>query len=203
MTKWGRRLDAGGGIAVGFLSRDISAWIPAFAGMTHGGVAGMTIREIRGIPRHYQIRVPSFSYQSLMPAGAGTPRYEKLELRFYAVTSHRGFCHAPRPQRGTSPRTTFSHSVIDHRSTTRQDSPVGAGRRPFPIRFANRLYGVVSWAISAPAGLSAERQSRLEATARSNSTTPTEITMARTPMSSIRRNPVRNVPTMLPAVEKA
>ena len=28
-TKWGRRLDAGGGIAVGFLSRDISAWIPA------------------------------------------------------------------------------------------------------------------------------------------------------------------------------
>ena len=143
------------------------------------------------------------SYQSLMSAGAGTPRYEKLELRFYAVTSHRGFCHAPRPQRGTSPRTTFSHSVIDHRSTTRQDSPVGAGRRPFPIRFANRLYGVVSWAISAPAGLSAERRSRLEATARSNSTTPTEITMARTPMSSIRKNPVRNVPTMLPAVEKA
>ena len=56
------------------------------------------------------------SYQSLMSAGAGTPRYEKLELRFYAVTSHRGFCHAPRPQRGTSPsprevfdRTTFPY----------------------------------------------------------------------------------------------
>ena len=30
-------------------------WIPAFA--------GMTIREIRGIPRDYRSRVPSFSYQ--------------------------------------------------------------------------------------------------------------------------------------------
>ena len=43
-----------------------------------------------------------FWYQSLMPAGAGTPRYE----------NGGGFCHAPpRPQRGTSPRATFSHSV--------------------------------------------------------------------------------------------
>ena len=33
-TKWGRRVDVGGGIAVGVLSRDVSAWIPAFAGMT-------------------------------------------------------------------------------------------------------------------------------------------------------------------------
>ena len=36
-----------------------------------------------------------------------------------------GFRQAPpRPQRGTSPRTTFSRSAIDRRSTTRQDSPV-------------------------------------------------------------------------------
>ena len=34
-TKWGRRVDVGGGIAVGALSRDVSAWIPAFAGMTN------------------------------------------------------------------------------------------------------------------------------------------------------------------------
>ena len=27
-------MDVGGGIAVGVLSRDVSAWIPAFAGMT-------------------------------------------------------------------------------------------------------------------------------------------------------------------------
>ena len=33
----GRRVDVGGGIAVGDLSRDVSAWIPAFAGMTNGG----------------------------------------------------------------------------------------------------------------------------------------------------------------------
>ena len=31
-TKWGRRVDVGGGIAVGVLSRNVSAWIPAFAG---------------------------------------------------------------------------------------------------------------------------------------------------------------------------
>ena len=34
-TNWGRRVDVGGGIAVGALSRDFSAWIPAFAGMTN------------------------------------------------------------------------------------------------------------------------------------------------------------------------
>ena len=48
------------------------------------------------------------SYQSLMPAGAGTPRYEKLELWHGTANWHRGFCHAPPPpQRGTSLRTTF------------------------------------------------------------------------------------------------
>ena len=36
-TKWGRRVDVGGGIVVGILSRDVSAWIPAFAGMTSSG----------------------------------------------------------------------------------------------------------------------------------------------------------------------
>ena len=44
-----------------------------------------------------------------MPAGAGTRRYEKLELWFFAANSHGGFCHAPPPpQRGTSPRTTLA-----------------------------------------------------------------------------------------------
>ena len=32
-----RSVGVGGGIAVGDLSRDVSAWIPAFAGMTNGG----------------------------------------------------------------------------------------------------------------------------------------------------------------------
>ena len=58
------------------------------------------------------------SYQSLMPAGAGTPRYEMPELWLGTANWHGGFCHAPpRPQRGTSPRATFSHSAIDLRST--------------------------------------------------------------------------------------
>ena len=40
-----------------------------------------------------------------MPAGAGTRRYEKRELRFGTANWHGGFCHAPpRPLRGTSPR---------------------------------------------------------------------------------------------------
>ena len=56
-----------------------------------------------------------------MPAGAGTPSYEKPELWFGIANWRGGFCHAPpRPQRGTSPsprevfdRATFSHSAID------------------------------------------------------------------------------------------
>ena len=48
-TKWGRRVDVGGGIAVDVLSRNISAWIPAFAGMTIGGVCGRTRKPFRGI----------------------------------------------------------------------------------------------------------------------------------------------------------
>ncbi len=33
-----------------------------------------------------------FSYESLMPAGAGTPRYEKRELWFGTANRHGGFC---------------------------------------------------------------------------------------------------------------
>ena len=72
------------------------------------------------------------SYQSPMPAGAGTPSYEKPELSFGTANWRGGFCQAmPRPQRGTSPsprevfdRATFSHSAIGHRSTNRHVSPV-------------------------------------------------------------------------------
>ena len=46
-----------------------------------------------------------------MPACAGTPRYEKPELWSGNARWPGGFCHArPRPQRGTSPRTTFFFS---------------------------------------------------------------------------------------------
>ena len=55
-------------------------------------------------------RVSSFSYQSLIPGGAGTPRDENPESRFRAANARGGFCHAQAPpQRGTSPRATFSH----------------------------------------------------------------------------------------------
>ena len=98
------------------LPRGIRAWIAASAGKTSAGFGGFR--------SHAQRRVKSFSYQSLMPACAGTPRYENSELRFYAATLHGGFCHAQaRPQRGTSPRATFSHSAIDHRSAIRKVSP--------------------------------------------------------------------------------
>ena len=71
-------MDVGGGIAVDVLSRNVSAWIPAFAGMTGNdelGVPGTTSAGAAAF-RHTRGRVTSFSYQSLMPAGAGTPRYE-------------------------------------------------------------------------------------------------------------------------------
>ena len=48
------------------------------------------------------------SQQSVMPAVAGTPRYEKTELWFCTVNSHGGFCHAPPPpQRGQAPALHF------------------------------------------------------------------------------------------------
>ena len=70
------------------------------------------------------------SYQSPMPAAAGTPKYEKPELWLSTANWHGGFCHAPpRPLRGTSPRATFSHSAIGHRSTIRHASPVQSRHR--------------------------------------------------------------------------
>ena len=59
-TKWGRRVDVGGGIAVGVLSRNVSAWIPAFAGMTNWG-AGTTSAGAVAF-RYTRGRVTSFSY---------------------------------------------------------------------------------------------------------------------------------------------
>ena len=76
------------------------------------------------------------SHQSLMPAGAGTPRYEKPELRFGTANWHGGFCYAPpRPLRLTSPRATFSHSAIGHRPSV-YNSARSAGGEP-----ASRLIG--------------------------------------------------------------
>ena len=49
-TTWGRRVDVVGGIAVDVLSRDVSAWIPAFAGMTNGGVRWHTRKQFERIP---------------------------------------------------------------------------------------------------------------------------------------------------------
>ena len=49
MPTWGGRVDVCGGIAVGVLSRDVSAWIPAFAGMTNGGVRWRTRKPLEPI----------------------------------------------------------------------------------------------------------------------------------------------------------
>ena len=58
---------------------------------------------------HSRGRERSFSYQSLIPACAGTPRDEKPQLRLATANWHGAFCYAPpRPQRGTSPRATLA-----------------------------------------------------------------------------------------------
>ena len=49
MPEWGPRVDVRGGIALGVLSRDVSAWIPAFAGMTNGGVRWRTRKPFERI----------------------------------------------------------------------------------------------------------------------------------------------------------
>ena len=83
------------------------------AGMTNGG-AGKT-RAGAVVCGHSRGRVRSFSYQSLMPACAGTPRYEKPESWVGSANWHGGFCHSPpRPQRGTSPspRVVFDRTTL-------------------------------------------------------------------------------------------
>ena len=86
----------------------------------------MTIREIRGTPRHYRNHETSFSYQSLIPAAAGTPRCEKPELSFGTGSWRGGFCHAPtRPQRGTSP----SPREVFDRTTFPNPHPLDSGLR--------------------------------------------------------------------------
>ncbi len=69
-----------------------------------------------------------------MPAGAGTPRYEKPELWLGTANWHGGFCHAtPRPQRGTSPRATFP-------------SPTPSGFQPrIRVRGMLLIAGMTSW----------------------------------------------------------
>ena len=66
-TKWGRRVDVGGGIAVGALSRDVSAWIPAFAGMTNsegpelclGIVTPVRVRVLERLAQGWSSRLPA------------------------------------------------------------------------------------------------------------------------------------------------
>ena len=68
----------------------------------------------------------SFSYQSLMPAGAGTRRYEKPELRFGMASWRGGFCYAPpRPLRGTSPRATGFRHLPERRGPSGQPRLTG------------------------------------------------------------------------------
>ena len=81
-----------------------------------------------------------------MPTAAGTPRYEKPELWLGTTNWHGGFCDAPpRPQRGTSPRATFSPPRLVESGG---DLP-----RPRPGRFANRPYRNRRVVQLGPAGL--------------------------------------------------
>ena len=63
----------------------------------------------------------------LVPADQGM---KSLSCGMVQANWHGGFCHAPpRPQRGTSPRATFSHPALGQRSTIRQVSPVESRHR--------------------------------------------------------------------------
>ena len=89
-------------------------------------------------------RVTPFPYQSLMPAGAGTPRYDNPELRYFAASLRGRFCRTPpRPQRGTSP----SPRVVFDRATF--SSPHASGlRRRIGVRGVlsrERRSGVAVW----------------------------------------------------------
>ena len=70
-------MDVGGGIAVGVLSRDVSAWIPAPV-RGNDELRGRIDEnaEWDGLNGTLESRVTSFSYQSLIPVVAGTPRCE-------------------------------------------------------------------------------------------------------------------------------
>ena len=71
---------------------------------------------------------------------------KNLELWLGTANWHGGFCQAPpRPQRGTSPRTTFSRSALGHGCTTRQVLPVESRHR-------GRLEGMFSKPSLMPAG---------------------------------------------------
>ena len=101
---------AGGGSRAWKLIReDISAW---HSGRLRGNDVTSGVRwrnrrdHLSGSLSRLGVR-DMLSQQSVIPAVAGTPRYEKTELWFCTVNSHGGFCHAPPPpQRGASP----SHS---------------------------------------------------------------------------------------------
>ena len=102
----GMKMRPGRWKCLGVVGATLPLWIPAFAGMTRW-VAGI---YFHGNPPGWR-RIPAFagmtrwgggydevgggnlfSWQSLMPAGAGTPRYEKQELWFGTANRHGGFC---------------------------------------------------------------------------------------------------------------
>ena len=106
------------GFSVAVFPCDYGSWIPApYRGTGHA--FDRRNDEFGGGNHSSRIGVRDMlSYQSLVPAGAGTPRYEKPELWLGTARWHRGFCHAPpAPSGGQAPRATFSHSAIDHPST--------------------------------------------------------------------------------------
>ncbi len=67
-TRWGRRVDVGGGIAVGVLSRDVSAWIPAPYRGTGQALRGNDEFRGNGVVAWY-----SESARRILPRPAPTP----------------------------------------------------------------------------------------------------------------------------------
>ena len=109
-----------GGQAPALHFRIPAPWIPAFAGMINGGpetTSGGAVEcgHNRGRVTSSRIGVRDMlSYQSLMPAGAGTSGCEDPKFWFSSVNRRGGFCHThPYPSGGQAPTTALHYFVDD------------------------------------------------------------------------------------------
>ena len=100
---------------------------PLDSGFRRNDERGAELASAGGVGRgHPQGRLRPFSYQSHMPTGADTPKYEKPKVGPGSENRPEGICPSPpRPQRGTSP----SPCGVCERSTF-QPAPRPSGLPP-------------------------------------------------------------------------
>ena len=129
----GMKMRPGRWKCLGVMGATPPLWIPALQEIPEGSCRFIGCSGIRPSLIRERDMLPD---QSLVPVAAGPPRYEKRELWVGTANWDGGFCHAaPRPQRGTSPRATFSHSAIGHRPSVYNSARFARGEP------ASRLIG--------------------------------------------------------------